>query len=160
MRKTVTLLTLLLCFGFSGNSQVNSHALGLRFGGDGTLNGAEVSYQHQVVSNINRVEFDLGFASSRVHNRMFLCGIYHWVWHLTGGLRSFAGPGASFAFFSGKNSEDFVNLGLGGQLGFEYNFNRFDIPFIVSLDTRPMWTFLGDHADMGWETALGVRFTW
>ena len=37
---------IILFIGLYAQSQVNPHAIGLRLGGDGQVNGAEISYQH------------------------------------------------------------------------------------------------------------------
>ncbi len=56
------------------------------------------------------------------------------------------------------NENTYVNVGLGGQIGIEYKFR--DLPLLVSLDSRPIWDFLGDVNGLGWGAALGIRFTW
>lgn len=153
------ILALFIAMGFCATAQVNPHALGLRFGGDGDINGAELSYQHGI-GDMNRLELDLGFGANKNHNRMFLAGIYHWNWNITGGLNWYVGPGASVGFYAYDNSDDYINVALGGQIGIEYDFNTIGAPILISLDARPMWDFIGDNAGLGWGAALGIRYTW
>lgn len=148
-------------FQFS-NAQVNPHAIGLRFGGDGTTNGAELSYQHGF-GDMNRLELDLGVRSRKHFNQTQISGIYHWVWNLTGGLNWYVGPGATLGFYNwddGRTTSSGVALGIGGQLGLEYDFNKNGAPLLLSLDTRPMFDFAGYNNGFGWGAALGLRYTW
>ncbi|MGF7138924.1 hypothetical protein [Roseimarinus sediminis] len=82
MKKLVIIITVFMSISLSSLAQVNPHAIGLRFGGDGNINGAEISYQ-QAFGDVNRLELDLGFKGYRNYNDMFVAGIYHWVWNLT-----------------------------------------------------------------------------
>lgn len=160
MVKTLTIfLFILFSMSYYSQAQVNPHAIGLRFGGNGETNGAELSYQHGL-SERNRLELDLGFGANHNHHRTFLAGIYHWDWNLTDGLNWFVGPGASIGFYSYDDHAGYLNVALGGQIGLEYDFNRHNAPILLSLDFRPMWDFIGDNAGLGWGTALGVRYTW
>ncbi|PKP05253.1 MAG: hypothetical protein CVU11_00920 [Bacteroidetes bacterium HGW-Bacteroidetes-6] len=140
-------------------SQVNPHAIGVRLAGDGDANGAEISYQHGF-GEANRLEMDLGFSGNSNSNRMFLAGIYHWDWNLTGGLNWFVGPGAVIGMYSHDFHDDYIGVGVGGQIGLEYDFNKHNAPILLSLDFRPMWDLLGDYSGFGWGAALGVRYTW
>ncbi len=141
------------------NAQIHPHAIGLRLGGDGDINGAEISYQ-QRLSAINRLELDAGFGASREHNRMTLIAIYQWVWKIHEGFNWYAGPGAGVGLYRYDDEPGFINIGLGGQVGIEYDFNYLDKPFLISIDGRPMWDFLGGHAGFGWGASLGIRYTW
>jgi len=49
---------------------------------------------------------------------------------------------------------------MGGQIGLEYDFSSLGAPILLSLDTRPMWDFLGENAGFGWGMALAIRFVW
>lgn len=155
----VILVCILFSLGYYSQAQLNPHAIGLRFGGNGEINGAEISYQHGI-GEMNRLELDLGFGANKHHHRTFIAGIYHWVWNLTGGLNWFIGPGASLGFHSYDNHDGFLNVALGGQIGLEYDFNRHSTPLLLSLDARPMWDFIGDHAGLGWGASLGIRYSW
>ena len=159
MKRLLIIAVIVSGMSIYAQAQVHPHALGLRFGGNGVINGAELSYQHGL-SERNRIEFDLGFGRGKNHNRMFIAGIYHWDWNLVGGLNWYIGPGASIGFYSYDNHAGYLNVALGGQIGLEYDFNVLGAPILLSLDARPMWDFLGDHAGFGWGAALGIRYTW
>lgn len=161
MKKVTTILCFILGVGFYTQAQVNPHAIGLRFGGDGSSNGAEISYQHGL-SELNRLEFDLGFSGYKNYNSVFVSGTYQWVWNITDGLNWYAGPGAALGFYnwSGDVESSGVNLGIGGQIGLEFDFNTLGAPILLSLDTRPMFDFAGYDDGFGWGIAFGVRYTW
>ncbi len=157
--KKITFITFVaLSISFYAHSQVNPHALGLRLGG-GSFVGAEISYQHGLGS-ANRLEFDLGFGSSKNHSRMFLSGIYHWNWNITDALNWYVGPGASVGLYTYDKADSYLNVAIGGQIGIEYDFKKKNVPILLSLDARPMWDLLGNHSGLGWGAALGIRYVW
>ena len=157
--KKIAITSIIFLVGFCVQAQVNPHAIGVRLGGNGDVNGAELSYQHGF-GEANRLELDLGFGSNKNHSRMFLAGIYHWNWNITDGLNWYVGPGATVGFRSYDNSSDHINIGVGGQIGLEYDFSVHNAPILLSIDARPMWDFLGDNSGLGWGAALGVRYVW
>lgn len=159
MRRVLVFLILATGIGLTSSAQINPNAIGLRFGGDGSINGAEISYQ-QKMGETNRLELDLGYAFSSVHTRLYAIGIYQWHWNIKDALNWYAGPGASVGLFSYDGSDGYVNIGLGGQIGIEYDLNKHDLPLLISIDARPMWDFLGSHAGFGWGASLGLRYTW
>jgi len=139
-------------------SLVNPHAIGLRFGGNGDINGGEISYQHGMGS-ANRLEVDLGFSGNDNDDNLFIAGIYHWNWNIDGGFNWYAGPGAAIGSHKHKHEEDHINIGLGGQIGIEYDFNKKNVPLLLSLDARPMWSFMGSGHGLGWGSSLALRYT-
>jgi hypothetical protein len=159
MKKFLFFTLVIFCMSNYLDAQVNPHAIGLRFGGNGDINAVELSYQ-KGFSELNRLELDLGFGGNSHHSRAFLAGIYHWDWNITEGLNWYIGPGAGLGYYSYDESEDYINIALGGQIGLEYDFNTLDAPILLSLDARPMWDFVGDNSGLGWGIALGVRYTW
>lgn len=156
MKRFLVISGILFAFIFSIKAQVNPHALGIRLGG-GDFVGGEVSYQ-QGLSSSNRLEFDLGIGGNSRLSNLYLSGIYHWNWNLTDGLNWYVGPGATVGLYNYDN-DGRINLALGGQIGLEYDFSKLDVPLLVSLDTRPMWNFVGSTG-FGWGVALGVRYIW
>lgn len=160
--KKIFIISFLISFTYIAQAQINTNALGLRLGGNGDINGAEISYQ-QSWSDENRLEFDLGFGGNKHHSRVYLVGLYHWVWGITDGLNWYAGPGATAGFFSFDDDDgidNYFNIGVGGQIGLEYDFNEMDAPILISLDARPMFDLIGDQSGFGWGAALGIRYTW
>jgi hypothetical protein len=159
MKRILFFTLAIFCLSYITNAQVNPHAIGIRVGGNGDINGVELSYQ-QGFNDVNRLELDLGFGGNSHHSRFFLAGIYHWDWNITEGLNWYVGPGAGIGYYDYDDSDGYLNVALGGQIGMEYDFNSMDAPILLSLDVRPMWDFIGDNAGFGWGVALGVRYTW
>jgi len=158
MKKLSLILSLSLLFTVAAFAQTSPHAIGLRLGGDGDINGAEISYQH-ALGSANRLELDLGFQGNDNNSNLQLTGIYQWVWNLNGGLNWYAGPGASLGMHNHKNYEDHASMAVGGQVSLEYNFSP-KAPIQLSIDGRPMWDLLEDNHGLGWGLALGIRYTW
>ena len=80
---------------------------------------------------------------------MSAAAIYQWHWFLAGGFGFFAGPGVQ-----GYIVESHAGLGVGGQLGFDYQFSA---PIQLSLDFRPMWN-LFSNTGFNYGAALGIRY--
>ena len=72
--KRLLIILAILGLGLSANAQVSKKALGLRVYGDGSFNGAEISFQHRL-KTANRLEMDLSFGISPSVNRLFLIGM-------------------------------------------------------------------------------------
>ncbi len=155
MKKLLFFVALISLTAIAG-AQISSNALGARLYGGDTFSGAELSYQ-KGLNDRNRLELDASFGFRHDFTRLALIGIYHWNWNIAGGFNWYVGPGATVAYdnFDGNT---YVNVGVGGQIGIEYKFR--DLPVLISLDSRPMWDFLGDVNGLGWGAALGIRFTW
>ncbi|HOE38819.1 MAG TPA: hypothetical protein PLG05_03420 [Bacteroidales bacterium] len=156
MKKILLLSVFAFMFSMFVSAQVNSNAIGLRFGA-GSFGGAELSYQRGLGSN--RLEFDFGWNGNSNHNRMFLAGIFHWDWNIVEGLNWFVGPGACVGYYHYKGGDSYLGVALGGQIGLEYDFNTLGVPILLSLDSRPMWDFIGENAGFWWGAALAVRYT-
>ena len=159
MKKFISLIFVVFSLGYFANAQVNPHAIGLRLGGDGSVNGAEISYQHGL-NSVNRIEMDFGFGASPNHTRTYMATVFHWDFNIVSGFNWFIGPGGAVGFYAYDNADNYVNVAVGGQFGFEYDFNALDVPLLVSVDGRPMWDFVGDNPGLGWGASLGIRYTW
>lgn len=165
MMKKIGLICLLaLSFAQFAQSQVNPHAIGIRGEAGNRGGGGEISYQHGF-GDANRLELDLGWngnnGNSNNYSHISLAGIYHWVWNITDGFNWYVGPGARLGLWNNKNSsnDDGITLGLGGQIGIEYDFNDLGAPLLIGLDTRPMWGFIGGGSGFGYGGALSLRYT-
>jgi hypothetical protein len=161
VKKVLILIALVAGFALDASSQINAHAIGLRVGGGNYGAGAEISYQRDLGGD-HRLELDLGWASSRNrYSHMALTGVYHWWWNLEGDLNWYIGPGAQVGLFQYDSSSgnSGVTLGLGGQIGLEYDFNSLDLPLLLSLDARPMMGLTGGTSGFGFGMALGIRYT-
>ena len=144
MKKIATLILSLLAFAAVASAQ--SKALGIRIGGDG-----EVSYQHWLGKNFVEADLGIGFA----HKGVQLSGIYDFAIFNKKGFCFYAGPGAQFTFINSTNVDSKVSLGIGGQMGFEYDFAQ--IPLNIGLDWRPMWLF-GSNRSAWSSIALSFRY--
>ena len=159
--KSIPFLVLLTAT-FTTFSQVNPHAIGIRFNGDGRGNGAEISYQHGL-GDANRLELDFGGRSHQHWHHFGVFAGYHWVWNLTDGLNWYVGPGAAIGSYRSKdhNWDSGLTLAIGGQIGLEYDFNSAGVPLLISLDARPLfelWEYHEYYA-FGYGAALSVRYT-
>ena len=157
------LLTLGLCLismvAFS-QAQINKHAIGLRVG-VGNSFGSQLTYRHGL-SDFNRVEVNLGFNSSNSGNGLELTGIYQWVWDIESGFNWYAGPAVTIGSWSYKSAYNGTRnsgayLGIGGQIGAEYNFA--EVPIMVSLDTRPMLGATNVYSSFDMGLSLSLRYT-
>jgi hypothetical protein len=160
MKKIVMIFTLAIGFTTAGISQVNSNAIGARLGYGTFGSGIEVSYQ-KGLGEKNRLELDLGLSNGKDWGGFGFAAIYHWNWNIVEGLNWYIGPGAILTMFSNKNNNStFFNIGIGGQVGLEYDFQSLGAPLLVSLDTRPMWGLTGNdyYNRFGWGSALSIRY--
>ena len=139
-------------------AQVSPNAIGLRLGGGSFGNNAEISYQ-KGLDEKNRLELDLGLFNSKTVNGLGVFAGYHCNWNINQGLNWFAGPGASASLVTVKNGENYLGIGVGGQIGIEYNFNEHNVPLLLSIDLRPLWDLVGDgNLGLGYGGALGIRY--
>ncbi|MFT6923263.1 MAG: hypothetical protein ACJA1C_002273 [Crocinitomicaceae bacterium] len=171
MKTIIASISIITLFSFNGVSQVNPHAIGLRGGAGNYGSGGEVSYQHGIGES-NRLELDLGWrgrnngfigngnGNGNDYNYLYVAGIYHWNFNITEGLNWFVGPGAIVGFYNDRydDSYDGISIGLGGQIGIEYDFNDLGAPILLGLDTRPMWSFI-NGGGAGYGAAFSIRYT-
>ncbi|MGM5471280.1 hypothetical protein ACS386_13465 [Flavobacteriaceae bacterium LMO-SS05] len=155
--KKLFLLTI-TCLGFTAlisAQDISQNALGLRLG-DSNGFGAEISYQ-RALSDINRLEFDLGWRSGNSYDGFKLAGLYQWVFHLDGDFNWYAGVGGGVGSYSFENNihDDETFVFAAGDIGVEYNF---DIPLQLSLDFRPELGFGSYRDDLDFDIALGIRY--
>ena len=159
MKKTILVVLIAICsIAFVNAQEISDNAIGLRLGDNNGL-GTEISYQKQL-SNVNRLELDLGFRSRSNDSDAFkLSGIYQWVWQIDGGFNWYAGFGAGIGSWENNNinsnDNDGVFLNAAGNIGIEYNF---DAPILISLDVRPEIGLLGNYSDTDLDLALSVRY--
>jgi opacity protein-like surface antigen len=158
MKKLIIVLIAIVGISITTNAQVAPNALGLRFGG-GDGFGTAISYQHGL-SDLNRLEFDLGLKSHNNYSAWALTGLYQWVWDLEGGFNWYAGAGGKIGSWSWKddytgNDSDGIFMAIDGDVGIEYVW-----PFglQVSLDLRPELGLVGGTGNLGFDLGLGVRY--
>ena len=152
MKKLLISLIALLTLATAVRAQ--DYNFGLRIGYGGAF-GTELSLQ-RFFGDINRVELDLGmrFRDYTILDNgkdaekytypggPTLTSAYHWHWFLAGGFGFFGGP----AFQLSMPRWNSFGLGLGAQLGLDY---QFDAPFQLSLDFRPIYNVVGQFKGVG-----------
>ena len=155
MKKIVGVIAIFILTTVAVQAQsISKNALGLRVG-DNDGFGGEVSYQHYLKEN-NRLEFDLGWRSSKNFDAFKLVGLYQWVMPIEGNFNWFVGAGAGIGSFDAGNNNDGTFALVAGDIGIEYNF---DIPLILSLDVRPELGFNDSYSDdLDLDIALGIRY--
>lgn len=154
MKKLVLTIIIVLTVQL-GFSQVNDHALGLRFG-----YGGGISYQGKI-SKTNRFEVDgsFGLGSSYTYGRV--TGIYQWVFDAGIGWNFYVGPAISVGSLIkddpgiGKGEDGLYILG-GGQLGVDYNLQN--LPFQISIDIMPQFAIVNSYDSYYIDPALGIRW--
>ena len=169
MKKLILILSLIVLGSPTSFAQNSGNAIGLR-GGSGNFGyGPELSYQKAIGSR-NRLELDFGWRGNPNVGAIGISAIYHWTWNITGGLNWYLGPGAQAGFYSYRDfrpghpywdeyPESGAFLGIGGQIGLEYDFNVHGAPIQLSIDSRPMFGFLNYYSGFGYGGALGIRYT-
>ena len=155
MKKIIGVFSIFILMTMALHAQsISKNALGLRIG-DNDGFGGEISYQTYLKEN-NRLEFDLGWRSSKNVDAFKLVGLYQWVMPIDGGFHWFVGAGAGIGSFDAGNNNDGIFALVAGDLGIEYNF---DFPLILSLDMRPELGFNDSYSDdLDLDIALGIRY--
>ena len=153
MKKVFLALIAVVAIGTS--TSFAQKAIGLRFGG-GSAFGAEVSYQQGMGSN--RLEADFGFSGGEHHSYISAVGIYHWKFNFFSvpNMQWYVGPGAALGIYLDENNTG-LTLGIGGQIGLEYDFSAHGVPFNLSVDARPMFNFI-NHTGLNWGACLSLRY--
>lgn len=158
MRRLLFAFVLILSANI-GSAQLAQHAIGLRLGG-GDGFGTEISYQH-ALSDLNRLEFDLGMHSGNNYNAWGLAGLYQWVWNIDGGFNWYAGVGGRIGSwnwdrnkYTGTNNSG-VFLAAAGDVGIEYSF---PIGIQVALDVRPELGIINHGDAFRNNIAFSVRY--
>ena len=166
MKKALVIFGIIITIATTSLAQ---RAIGLRFGtGLASSIGAELSYQQPL--NNNRLEIDFGAIAgfsigSDDYNSfsLSLTAAYQWKFNIVNGFNWYVGPAASGGLYFVHYDKTFEGptLGLGGQLGIEYDFSSKGVPLQVSLDTRPMFNLLSPQEARGYNVSacLSLRYT-
>lgn len=166
MKKALVIFGIIITIATTSLAQ---RAIGLRFGTQlASSIGAELSYQQPL--NNNRLEIDFGAAGgfsigSDDYNSfsLSLTAAYQWKFNIVNGFNWYVGPAASGGLYFVHYDKTFEGptLGLGGQLGIEYDFSSKGVPLQVSLDTRPMFNLLSPQEARGYNVSacLSLRYT-
>ena len=166
MKKALVIFGIIITIATTSLAQ---RAIGVRFGtGLASSLGAELSYQQPL--NNNRLEIDFGAIAgfsigSDDYNSfsLSLTAAYQWKFNIVNGFNWYVGPAASGGLYFVHYDKTFEGptLGLGGQLGIEYDFSSKGVPLQVSLDTRPMFNLLSPQEARGYNVSacLSLRYT-
>jgi len=179
-KKIICAAVAMLCVGaFAVDAGVQPNAIGLRFIG-GTLLGGEINYQRALgLFGSKRLELGASFWGDEDASTFAIAAVPQWHWNISrsvasGGFNWYAGPGIGLGLFSTKDIKDNTGttvtpgkneffLGVGGQIGIEYDFNAVGVPLNLSIDSRPMIDLLhsGGISLMGIINGanLALRFT-
>ncbi len=161
MKKLIVALVAIIALSSSAMAQAGSEkfAIGARIGYGYAGFPVEASFMWGIGPNLNRLEFDLGFHlwhyGSYNYAGLQVTAAYHWRWNIVKGLHWYVGPGANI---STHFSDLPFSLGVGGQIGIEYDF---DAPVQLTLDYRPMVNFNPWHNHWGYYNdsfCFGVRY--
>ncbi len=153
------LITILALSALSSAVYAQDNFAGIRLG-YGAAFTTELSAQ-RYMGDITRIEVDLGLRyRDRYGDRenpsyypigLILGGSYQWHWFLLGGLGAYAGPAIQFSLPGWSR----FGLGIGGQLGVDYQFN---VPFQVFIDWRPLYLPFGPYKGFDPNGAVGIRY--
>ena len=150
--KKVLILIAALTISASLFAQDYEKAIGIRFGGNASLN------YKKFISSSNAVQVDLGLNNLLGDGGMSLLvsGTYLWHWDTqVQGLSLYAGPGASVGLRLGEASG--LALSIDGLAGIEYKIAS--LPIALSLDYRPQINLIPGFGFYAMGIALGVKYT-
>ena len=155
MKKLFLSIGFLTAFIFTSNAQeIADNAIGLRFS-ENSGSGFEFTYQRKL-TDINRLEIDLGVRNNTAYNFFKAAGLYEWVWQLDGNFNWYAGFGGGIGNWNVKDSNSSSTFLFGaGVVGIEYNF---DFPLQVSLDFRPELGFSDFYDGFNSDFGLSARY--
>ncbi len=154
IKKSLALLCILSTTSIYAQKTSKANAIGFRY--ESTLLG-ELSYQRQLKTG-KRLELGFSFGGNKIHGRTFLVGTYQWTKNISGALSGYAGPSSAITYRFDERSSNSFHIGLGGQLGLEYDLKQYKAPIRVSIDTRPIWS--SGPEGLSIPLALGVRYVW
>ena len=157
MRKLYLVVALIFSINMA-NAQFAKNALGLRLGG-GEGFGTEISFQHGL-TDINRLEIDLGMLSGNHYNAWSVAGIYQWVWEIGDGFNWYVGAGGRLGSFNWDSNYLAPNnggmlLAAAGAIGIEYSFPG---GIQLGLDYRPELGIINHANAFGNNAALSIRY--
>ena len=126
---------------------------GFRLGAGPDRSGEIALSWHKALGHY-RLETNLGWAQSDDWGYLNISTAFHFHWKIVKGLAWYVGPGINLGWYFGDYH---FGLGVGAQLGIEYNF---DFPIQFSIDIFPRYNILGatDAVGLGGSGALSVRY--
>ena len=156
--KKILLLAFILTSSMLSFGQSEGPELGVRFGG-GFTGFSAVDFVYPV-SDVNRLQFDLGFGN----NFLSIDGLYEWQFDIGENFVVYPGFGAgfyssSYRVYDNRKFRDETyrssSVVLLGVIGIEYQIQP--VPLTVGLDFRPSFGF-NSYYGYGSVGALMVRY--
>ncbi|MCF8327685.1 MAG: hypothetical protein K9I29_05275 [Bacteroidales bacterium] len=165
VKKILVLTFILIAISVNAYSQINPNALGVRVF-KGEFYGVELSYQGRNSSS-ERLLIDLGYEDNDYFTRYYTIVTPNSGWKkLYKGLNLYGGIALGLGYLTTTGSfhqslfQSF-SFNFGWQWGLEYNFNRHEIPILVSFDIRPLIDFcLNDYYEsvFTFNAAFSIRY--
>ena len=127
-----------------GYSQVNSSSIGLN---TNFMHGKaynHLSYQMRL-NNSNRLNFNLAYSGGLNFNKEYYFHtfsssiFYQHVWNIKGGFNWYLGAGVQVLSFKNNvptMSNSYTYLGIGPEIGIEYDFNKHNVPLVLGVNYR------------------------
>ena len=157
MKKIIVFIFFVIFLCLNIYADAHPLALGAGFHAGAGSTGFECAVSHSW-DGVNRGEGTFGYSwnGDLKWSMLDVNLIYQWYWNINDGFNCYVGPLVGLGVFWQKEFVDvgtFVSiieeqtksgtyLGVGGQLGLEYDFDFIDKPFIISADVRPVMNLL------------------
>lgn len=156
MKKSISLVTLVLLFSLASSAQEYTNAAGIRLGPDAPAISPGFTIKH-FVNEVNAVEAIVG-----INNGIGVCGLYEWHHPIPSlnHLNWFIGAGGYAAFRNGKYNNfrsDKSYIGAAGIIGLDYKFE--EVPINVSIDWKPELNLISDVHFESNAVGVSIRFT-
>lgn len=165
MKKYVLLVITMVILIAISSGQVYDNAIGLRLSADRTHVGgggvgAELTYQYGL-SESTRLDVGLALTLNSSYDRFGFTAAAHKVFDIESGFSWFVGPGAqiwAYSYDGNRYDRGAIGVALGAQGGVGYDFNELDLPFIVSVDARPMFNLVKNNSGFDFNFGITARY--
>ncbi len=107
-----------------------------------------------------RLEVDLGLRTQNTQNTGYVNAAYQWVEPIEDQFKWYIGPATGIRFNSSEDDQFFA-LGMGAQIGFDYDFMPDQMPIQLCFNLRPLLNLVktsGTVVDPGIGVSIRVLF--
>lgn len=115
------------------------------------------------INEFNQLDFTTGLGFGQGPQSGFIQGsfsaYYKRKFNIVQGLNWYIGPGASVKY--GRISDPFaqrLTVGVGMQVGLEYDFSKHNVPLIFGMDVKPEYNFSNSFNYFDLSPAFSLRF--
>jgi len=157
-----TVLFLLLVSSFQLFSQDKRHEIGLEISTIGGRISPSINYLFSIRPQ-HQLDFTGTFSMGKSQQNDFIStsfsAYYKRKFNIVGGLSWYAGPGASLRY--GRVSAptlQVIDLGVGAQIGLEYDFSKHNVPLVFGMDIKPAYHFGTGFNYFGIQPGASLRF--